>query len=89
MQFALAGASLIIISGRKAAPLEETKLAVNAVVPSCTILPIYADVTDRTSVQQLFDRCLKLLMCSSITQVFPYRTQAFLIATSISGGPIG
>lgn len=56
MQFALAGASVIIISGRKASPLEETKSAVHTVVPSCTILPICADVTDRASVQQLFER---------------------------------
>lgn len=56
MQFALAGANTVIISGRNAAPLEETKSAVQTVAPTCTILPILADVTDKASVQQIFDR---------------------------------
>lgn len=56
MQFALAGASTIIISGRSATPLDETKSAVEAAAPSCTIMPISADVIDKTSVQKLFDR---------------------------------
>lgn len=56
MQFALAGASTIIVSGRSASSLDETKSEVQAAAPSCTILPITADVIDNTSVQQLFDR---------------------------------
>lgn len=56
MQFALAGASTIIITGRNITPLEETKTIVQAATPSCTILPISADAIDETSVQKLFDR---------------------------------
>lgn len=55
MQFALAGASTVIISGRSATALDETKSVVQAAVPSCTILPMSVDVIDKTSVQQLFD----------------------------------
>lgn len=56
MQFALAGASTIIISGRSPSPLDETRSVVQAAAPGCTVLPITADVIDQTSVQQLFDR---------------------------------
>lgn len=56
VQFALAGASTIIISGRSASPLDETKSIVETAAPGCAVLPISADVIDKTSVQQLFDR---------------------------------
>lgn len=56
LQFALAGASTVIISGRNVAPLEDTKSAVEAAAPACQVVPIAADVIDKTSVQQLFDR---------------------------------
>ncbi|MCJ1267189.1 hypothetical protein MMC22_007074 [Lobaria immixta] len=56
MQFALAGASTVIISGRSATPLDETKSAVETAAPGCTIMAIAADVIDKTSVQKLFDR---------------------------------
>lgn len=56
MQFALAGASTIIITGRSITALEETKTIIQADTPNCIILPISADAIDETSVQQLFDR---------------------------------
>lgn len=55
MHFALAGASTVIICGRSAAPLDETKSAAEAAAPGCTVLPIPTDVIDKDSVQQLFD----------------------------------
>jgi len=55
LQFALAGANTVIISGRNTAPLEKAKSLIQAAAPSCTVLPISGDAIDEVSVQQLFD----------------------------------
>lgn len=55
MQFALAGADTIVISGRSVGALDETKSIIQSTAPSCTVLPIATDIVNETSVQRLFD----------------------------------
>lgn len=55
MQYALAGADTVVISGRSAGLLEETKSIIQKNAPNCTVLPVPTDVIDEASVQKLFD----------------------------------
>lgn len=55
MQFALAGADIIVICGRSSSSLEDTKSEIQAAAPHCMVLPIPTDITDEASVQSLFD----------------------------------
>ncbi|KAI9843160.1 MAG: hypothetical protein M1838_002748 [Thelocarpon superellum] len=54
-QFALAGATTVIISGRSRDALEAAKSVIEADAPHCAVVPIVTDVTDQRSVQSLFD----------------------------------
>lgn len=55
-QFAIAGASSVVIVGRRAEPLEETKTSVELLAPSCRVLVRSgADVADKASVKTLMD----------------------------------
>lgn len=55
-QFAVAGASCIIIAGRRAEPLEDTKASIALLSPTCQVfVRSGADVADRASVKNLMD----------------------------------
>ncbi|KAJ4861570.1 short chain dehydrogenase domain-containing protein [Trichoderma breve] len=55
-QFAIAGASSVIIAGRRSEPLEETKTSIELLAPSCRVLVRGGtDVADKASVKNLMD----------------------------------
>lgn len=53
--FALAGARTVIISGRNPSTLHQARLSIKQRAPNCEVVTHEADVTDSTSVMQLFD----------------------------------
>lgn len=55
-QFAVAGASSVIIAGRRAEPLEETRASIALLAPSCQVfVRSGTDVADKASVKTLMD----------------------------------
>ncbi|MCJ1246255.1 hypothetical protein MMC30_003461 [Trapelia coarctata] len=52
--FALAGADIIIICGRRPSLLEEATSQIQGLAPSCMVVAYTVDVTDETSVQGFF-----------------------------------
>ncbi|RFU79480.1 oxidoreductase, short chain dehydrogenase reductase family [Trichoderma arundinaceum] len=55
-QFAVAGASSVVLAGRRAQPLEDTKASIAALAPSCQVfVRSGADVADKASVKALMD----------------------------------
>ena len=57
--FAAAGASSIIITGRRTAPLDEVKADINEISPHCDVSCISTDITDEASVTRLFENAAK------------------------------
>ncbi|MCJ1244585.1 hypothetical protein MMC30_001783 [Trapelia coarctata] len=53
--YALAGASTLILAGRRSGPLEAVKAGILEHSPDCQILCVPTDVTDKASVAKLFE----------------------------------
>lgn len=51
--FAQAGASRVVIFGRREAPLQETKTFIESEIKNVEILPVSADITNHDSMKQL------------------------------------
>ncbi|KAF7513030.1 hypothetical protein GJ744_011296 [Endocarpon pusillum] len=54
--FALAGAKVVVITGRNETSLQQTKSAIQAEVPTCDVLDVLLDITDESAVRGLFSK---------------------------------
>ncbi|ERF70540.1 hypothetical protein EPUS_07961 [Endocarpon pusillum Z07020] len=88
--FALAGAKVVVITGRNETSLQQTKSAIQAEVPSCDVLDVLLDITDETAVGGLFSKLPAvpdILVNNAGTQRSSIRRRASLTAIPMIGGP--